>query len=222
MSKLNRPRFSTSPVTRAVRAGLGADTTHRAVMPPIHLSTNFFFDAPGVCGTYDYTRTANPTRDLAAETIAELEGGCGAVVTSSGMSAIAVATRLLSAGDLLLAPRDCYGGSYRLFSAESNRGTYRVQFINPWDPESLELARQLRPRMIWIETPSNPHLRITDIAAWAGVARDIGRHLRGRQHLPLTRQPASAGVRRRPCRALDDEVPERAQRRGGRHGGGGR
>ncbi|WP_419935912.1 cystathionine gamma-synthase [Candidatus Palauibacter sp.] len=174
MSKLNRPRSSTSPVTRAVRAGLGADTTHRAVMPPIHLSTNFFFDAPGVCGTYDYTRTANPTRDLAAGTIAELEGGCGAVVTSSGMSAIAVATRLLSAGDLLLAPRDCYGGSYRLFSAESNRGTYRVQFINPWDPESLELARQLRPRMIWIETPSNPHLRITDIAAWAGVARDIG------------------------------------------------
>ncbi|WP_419165543.1 cystathionine gamma-synthase [Candidatus Palauibacter sp.] len=174
MSKLNRPRPSTSPVTRAVRAGLGADSTHRAVMPPIHLSTNFFFDAPGVCGTYDYTRTANPTRDLAAETIAELEGGCGAVVTSSGMSAIAVATRLLSAGDLLLAPRDCYGGSYRLFSAESNRGTYRVRFISPWDPESLELARQLRPRMIWIETPSNPHLRITDIAAWAAVARDIG------------------------------------------------
>lgn len=172
MSKLNgsRPR---STVTRTVRAGLGADTTHRAVMPPIHLSTNFFFDAPGVYGRYDYTRTANPTRDLSAETIAELEGGCGAVVTSSGMSAIAVATRLLSAGDLLLAPRDCYGGSYRLFSAEANRGTYRVEFVDPWDPESLQLARELRPRMIWIETPSNPHLRITDIAAWARLAREI-------------------------------------------------
>ena len=91
-----------SPVTRTVRAGIGADTTHRAVMPPIHLSTNFVFDAPGVYAKYDYTRTANPTRDLAAEAIAALEGGCGAVVTSSGMSAIAVATRLLSAGDLLL------------------------------------------------------------------------------------------------------------------------
>ena len=163
-----------SPVTRAVRAGLGADTTHRAVMPPIHLSTNFFFDAPGVYAKYDYTRTANPTRDLAAETIAELEGGCGAVVTSSGMSAIAVSTRLLSAGDLLLAPRDCYGGTYRLFSADADRGAYRVRFVDPWDPESLELARRLRPRMIWIETPSNPHLRITDIAAWARVARDTG------------------------------------------------
>ena len=163
-----------SPVTRAVRAGLGTDTTHHAVMPPIHLSTNFFFDAPGVYAKYDYTRTANPTRDLASETIAGLEGGCGAVVTSSGMSAIAVSTRLLSAGDLLLAPRDCYGGSYRLFAADADRGAYRVRFVDPWAPESLDLARQLRPRMIWIETPSNPHLRITDIAAWARVARDTG------------------------------------------------
>lgn len=167
-------RSTASPVTRAVRAGLGADTAHRAVMPPIHLSTNFVFDAPGVYAKYDYTRTANPTRDLAAEAIAELEGGCGAVVTSSGMSAIAVSTRLLSAGDLLLAPRDCYGGSYRLFAAEAKRGGYRVRFVDPWDPESLQLARRLRPRMIWIETPSNPHLRITDIAEWARVARDTG------------------------------------------------
>ena len=165
---------SASTVTRTVRAGIGADTTHRAVMPPIHLSTNFVFDAPGVYAKYDYTRTANPTRDLAAEAIAALEGGCGAVVTSSGMSAIAVATRLLSAGDLLLAPRDCYGGSYRLFSAEADRGTYRVRFVDPWDPESRRFALRLRPRMIWIETPSNPHLRITDIAAWARVARDTG------------------------------------------------
>ncbi|MDE2721287.1 cystathionine gamma-synthase [Candidatus Palauibacter polyketidifaciens] len=174
MTHRSAARVASSPVTRAVRAGLGVDTAHRAVMPPIHLSTNFVFDAPGVYAKYDYTRTANPTRDLAAETIAELEGGCGAVITSSGMSAIAVSTRLLSAGDLLLAPRDCYGGSHRLFSAEANRGGYRVEFIDPWESASLELARRLRPRMIWIETPSNPRLRITDIAAWVRVARDIG------------------------------------------------
>ncbi len=174
MSILNGSRPPTAPVTRAVRAGIGVDSTHGAVMPPIHLSTNFFFDAPGVCGAYDYTRTANPTRDLTADAIAELEGGCGAVVTSSGMSAIALVTRLLSADDLLLAPRDCYGGSYRLFSAEARRGAYRVEFVDPWDPEALVLARELRPRMIWIETPSNPHLRITDIAQWARLAREIG------------------------------------------------
>lgn len=164
-----------SRVTNAVRAGLGADSPHRSVMPPIHLSSNYYFDAPGVQhGEYDYTRTANPTRDLVAGAVAELEGGCGATVTSSGMSAIAVVTRLLSAGDLLMAPRDCYGGSHRLFSAEAARGSYDVRFFDPWKEESFDLARALRPRMIWLETPSNPILRITDIAAWARLARDIG------------------------------------------------
>ena len=163
-----------STVTRTVRAGIGVDTTHGAVMPPIHLSTNFLFDSPGVYDRYDYTRTANPTRDLAGDAIAELEGGCGAQVTSSGMSAIAATTRLLSSGDLLIAPRDCYGGSYRLFRAEADKGAYRVEFVDPWDPAALALARKLRPRMIWIETPSNPHLRITDIAAWSRLAGEIG------------------------------------------------
>ena len=165
---------SPSPVTRAVRSGLGADTGHRAVMPPIHLSSNFLFDSPGVYGEYDYTRSGNPTRDLVAAAIADLEGGCGAVVTSSGMSAISVVTRLLAAGDLLLAPRDCYGGSHRLFTAEAERGSYRVRFIDPTDPATLAEAGELRPRMIWLETPSNPLLRITDIAAWARLAGETG------------------------------------------------
>ena len=164
-----------SRVTTTVRAGLGADSPHRSVMPPIHLSSNYYFDAPGEQhGKYDYTRTANPTRDLAAHAIAELEGGCGASVTSSGMSAIAVLTRLLSAGDLLMAPRDSYGGSHRLFLAEAARGSYDVRFCDPWDDSSLDLARELGPRMIWLETPSNPLLRITDIAEWARLAREIG------------------------------------------------
>ena len=163
-----------SRVTRAVRAGLDADPTHRAVMPPIHLSSNFHFDAPGVFGRYDYTRSGNPTRDLAANAISELEGGCGAVVTSSGMSAASIVTRLLSAGDLLLAPHDCYGGCHRLFSAEAARGSYRVRFVDQTAPGALERARVLRPRLIWIETPSNPLLRITDIGAWARLARETG------------------------------------------------
>ena len=163
-----------SLVTRAVRSGLGADTGHRAVMPPIHLSSNFLFESPGVYGRYDYTRSGNPTRDLVADAVADLEGGCGAVVTSSGMSAISVVTRLLSAGDLLLAPRDCYGGSHRLFTAEAERGSYRVEFIDPTDARTLARARATRPRVIWLETPSNPLLRITDIAAWARLSREVG------------------------------------------------
>ncbi len=168
------PAAPASPATRAVRAGIGSDPTHRSVMPPIHLSTNYLFDAPGVCGPYDYSRTANPTRDLAARAIADLESGCGAVVTSSGMSAIAVVTRLLSPGDLLLAPADCYGGSYRLFSAEARRGQYRVEFVESWTAGALARARKSKPQMIWIETPSNPLLRISDIAAWSACARETG------------------------------------------------
>jgi len=165
-------RHAPSRVTRSVRAGLDADRAHRAVMPPIHLSSNFHFEAPGVFGEYDYTRSGNPTRDLAARAVAELEGGCGAVVTSSGMSAVSVVTRLLSAGDLLLAPHDCYGGCHRLFSAEAERGSYRVRFVDQTAPGALERARALGPRLIWIETPSNPLLRITDIGAWARLARE--------------------------------------------------
>ena len=163
-----------SPVTAAVRAGIGSDAAHRAVMPPIHLSSNFVFDSPGVFGRYDYTRTGNPTRDLVAGAVAELEGGAGAVITSSGMAAVAVVTRLLSAGDLLVAPHDCYGGCHRLFTAEARRGAYRVRFVDQTDPDALAQVRQLRPRMIWIETPSNPLMRIADIVRWARLARQAG------------------------------------------------
>ncbi len=160
--------------TRSVQAGVGTDQAHRAVMPPIYLSSNFVFDAPGVCGRYDYTRSGNPTRDLCAEAIAALEGGVGGVVVSSGMAAVAMVTRLLVAGDVLVAPHDCYGGTQRLFVAESHRGNYSVHFVDQQDPGTRDAVRALRPRMIWLETPSNPMLRITDIAAWARLAREIG------------------------------------------------
>ena len=163
-----------SLVTRSVRAGIGADSAHHAVMPPIHLSTNYLFQSPGVYDRYDYTRTANPTRELAADAIAELEGGCAAVVTSSGMAAVAVVMRLLSAEELLVAPHDCYGGCHRLFTAEQRRGSGQVRFVDQTRPGVLDEVRALRPRMIWLETPSNPLLRIVDIAAWARLAREVG------------------------------------------------
>ena len=163
-----------SPVTAAVQAGIGSDAAHRAVMPPIHLSSNFVFDSPGVFNRYDYTRTGNPTRDLAAGAVAELEGGAGAVITSSGMAAVAVVTRLLSADDLLVAPHDCYGGCHRLFTADARRGAYRVRFVDQTDPAARAQVLALRPRMIWIETPSNPLMRIADIARWASLARQAG------------------------------------------------
>lgn len=190
------PPSRPSPVTRSVRAGIGADAAHRAVMPPLHLASNYLFQSPGVYERYDYTRTANPTRDLAAAAIADLEGGAGAVVTSSGMAAVVVATRLLSAGDLLVAPHDCYGGCHRLFAAEQRRGAYRVRFVDQTRPDALEEVRAARPQMIWLETPSNPLMRIADIAAWARLAREVGAWCVADNTFlsPVNQRPLSLGV----------------------------
>lgn len=160
--------------TAAVQAGIAAGHDQGAVVPPLHLSTNFVFDAPGVCGRYDYTRSGNPTRDLLADALAELEAGEGAVITSSGMAAVALCTHLLGPGDLLLAPHDLYGGCHRLFVAESRRVGFEVRFVDQSRPGGLDAVRHLRPRMVWLETPSNPFLRITDVAAWTAWAREVG------------------------------------------------
>jgi cystathionine gamma-synthase len=162
-----------SRTTRTVRAAIGDDTSHGPVIPPIHLSTNFVFDKPGECGQYDYTRSGNPTRDQLADAVAGLESGCGAVITSSGMSAVAIVTHLLCHGDVLLAPHDCYGGCHRLFLAEARRVGFEVVFVDQGSPGAIARARELRPRIIWLETPSNPLLRVTDIVAWSRVAEDV-------------------------------------------------
>ena len=163
-----------SGTTRAVRAALESDTQHGAVIPPIHLTSTFAFESFGEKRTYDYTRSGNPTRDALAEAIAELEGGSGAVVTSSGMSAVHLVTQLLTADDLLIAPHDCYGGTYRLFSNLAKRGVVRVQFIDQTDDRAFAAALALGPKLIWIETPSNPLLRIVDIRALAQKAHAAG------------------------------------------------
>ena len=108
--------------TKAVRAGIASDTQHGAVVPPLYLSSNFTFDGYRGKRPYDYTRSGNPTRDQLADAISDLEGGAGACITSSGMSAITLALHLLSPGDVLLAPHDCYGGTYRLMNALCQRG----------------------------------------------------------------------------------------------------
>lgn len=155
-------RSVTSP-TKTVRASIGTDLEHGAVVPPLHLSTNFTFESFGNKRKYDYTRSGNPTRDQLAEALAELEGGAGATVTSSGMSAIALCLHLLEPGDLLIAPHDCYGGTYRLISALAKKQHFHVEFVDLTDSAALTRAFTKRPKMVWVETPSNPLLRITDL-----------------------------------------------------------
>ena len=161
-----------SLATRTVRAGLESDTQHGAVVPPLHLSSTFTFEGFDRQRTYDYTRSGNPTRDLLAQALADAEGGCGAVITSSGMSAVHLALQPLRPGDLLIAPKDCYGGTYRLLTAASAKGAFDVRFVDPTDPEELAAALALEPRMVWIETPSNPLLRITDLRALGEALKD--------------------------------------------------
>lgn len=185
-----------SAATRAVRAALESDTQHGAVVPPLHLSSTFSFKCFGEKRSYDYTRSGNPTRDALGEAIASLEGGAGAVVTSSGMSAVHLACQLLSQDDLLIAPHDCYGGSYRLFSNLARRGQLRVEFVDQTDEAAVTAALARKPKMLWVETPSNPLLRVVDIRKLADKARAVGAWLLVDNTFlsPVWQQPLSLGA----------------------------
>ncbi|MGH8161577.1 MAG: cystathionine gamma-synthase [Gammaproteobacteria bacterium] len=174
MSATELPRPSPRPATRAVRAGIDCDAQHGAVVPPVHLSSTFSFDGFGGKRRYDYSRSGNPTRALLGEAIASLEGGACGVVTASGMGAVTTVLQLLAPDDLLVAPHDCYGGCWRLFTALADKNAFRLQLIDFNDPDDWRKALALAPRMVWIETPSNPLLRITDIDAVARAAHERG------------------------------------------------
>jgi len=163
------------PATIAVRSGLNDDEQYGCVVPPIHLSTTYNFLDFNEPRAHDYSRRGNPTRDVVQRTLAELEGGAGAVLTNTGMSAIhLVTTVFLKPGDLLIAPHDCYGGSYRLFDSLSKRGAYRVKFVDQGDPVALQAALDENPKLVLIESPSNPLLRVVDISAICAAARAAG------------------------------------------------
>jgi cystathionine gamma-synthase len=155
-----------------VRAAIESDTQHGAVVPPLHLSSNYAFAGFGEPRQYDYTRSGNPTRDALGDALTALEGGAGAVVTASGMAALNVLVQLLEPGDLFVVPHDCYGGTYRLYEALARKGHFEVLFFNQTDDEALRAACERKPALILTETPSNPLLRIVDIAKVAALAKE--------------------------------------------------
>jgi cystathionine gamma-synthase len=160
--------------TRTVRAALETDTQHGAVVPPIHLTSTFAFSGYGEKREYDYSRSGNPTRDALGRALADLEGGAGAVVTASGMGAVSLVTQLFKPDQVAVVPHDCYGGTYRLFNALNLRGALQVRFIDFQDAAALNAAIADKPALVWIETPSNPLLRIVDVAAVAARAKAAG------------------------------------------------
>ena len=182
--------------TRTVRAGLESDSQFGAVIPPIYLSSNFAFEAVGKPRQYDYSRSGNPTRDQLAAALAELEGGAGAVVTCTGLAAITLILATLPAGARILAPHDCYGGTFRLLNGLQRRGSLRVDFIDQADAAAVKAALAAKPQLVWIETPSNPLLRIVDIQVLSDAAREIGALVAVDNTFlsPIWQQPLSLGA----------------------------
>jgi cystathionine beta-lyase/cystathionine gamma-synthase len=197
----NRP----SQITQTVRAGLECDESTGAVVPPLHLTSTFAFKCFGEKRSYDYTRSGNPTRDLLGSAIAELEGGVGGVVTATGMAAITLVGYLIPAGGRIIAPHDCYGGTYRLFEAWRKRGERQVEFIEADQPAVDRDAEQ----------SASANHRYREVRSLGSRRR---RHRRCRQHVPVARLAATAVTGRRSCAPFHDEVPERSQRRSRRRG----
>lgn len=159
--------------TRAIHVGNERDPQTGAVVPPIHVASTFVQPAAGEWGDYDYSRSGNPTRQSFERTLASLEGGCGALAFSSGMAATHCVTMLLAAGDHIVAGTDIYGGSYRLFHKIIDSAGIDVTLVPTEDLPAVESAVTSRTRLLWIESPGNPLMSVTDVAACAQIA---GRH----------------------------------------------
>jgi cystathionine gamma-synthase len=182
--------------TRSVRAGLESDAQHGSVVPPIYLSTNFAFEGYRRPRKYDYTRSGNPTRDQLAGALTDLEGGAGAIVTCTGLAAITLILATLPAGARVVAPFDCYGGTYRLLAALEKKGNLIVDFIDQSDAAQLAAALGRKPALVWIETPSNPLLRIVDIRAVADASHAAGALVAADNTFlsPVWQQPLALGA----------------------------
>lgn len=160
--------------TRAIHVGQHRDPATGAVVPPIHLASTFVQPGSGEWGEFDYTRSGNPTRKALEQTLANLEGGVGALAYSSGMAAIHGAAMLLSTGDHVVAGSDIYGGTYRLLHKILNRAGITVTLAPSSDLDKLAAAITSQTKLVWIESPGNPLLSITDIAACADLAHKHG------------------------------------------------
>ncbi|MFH1103383.1 MAG: cystathionine gamma-synthase, partial [Actinomycetota bacterium] len=165
--------------TKAIHSGQDPEPTTGAVVVPIYATSTYAQDAPGKYSGYDYSRTDNPTRTALQTALADLEGvdegsGGGSVATSSGMAAAALCGYLLGAGDHVLLPDDAYGGTFRFFARVLGEQGFAWSVARPTDPDSVAAAMRENTRLVWVETPSNPLLRVADMARLAAIAHEGG------------------------------------------------
>jgi cystathionine gamma-synthase len=176
-------------------AGVRCDGIHRGLAPPLWCSDTYGWADPDTKPVYDYARSANPNRDLLAQALADLEGGCGGVITGAGQSATLLALMLVPAGRAVVAPHDCYGGTYRLIKGLADVGKIDAIFVDQTDDAAYEAALERNPALVWIETPSNPLLRLVDIADRASRAKSAGALVAADNTLatPCRQQPLALG-----------------------------
>jgi cystathionine gamma-lyase len=160
--------------TRAIHVGQERDPQTGAVVPPIQVASTFVQPGAGVWGEFDYSRSGNPTRKSFERALADLEGGVGALAFASGMAATHCAMMLLEAGDHVLAGADIYGGTYRLLHKVLNRVGVAVTLAPSTDTAAFEAAITPKTKLLWIESPGNPQMSITDIAAIGAIAKRRG------------------------------------------------
>lgn len=172
--KRHIPLESLKFATRCVHGGVYKDPLYNSVVTPLYPSSTFYFEGPRQTSGYDYTRTKNPTRDALEENLASLEGGAGATAVATGMAAITTALHLLPPGAHVIAGNDIYGGTYRLFANVLPARGLRFSLVDMGDLNAVAAAFEPDTALVWIETPSNPLLRLTDIAAVSAMARDHG------------------------------------------------
>jgi cystathionine beta-lyase/cystathionine gamma-synthase len=158
--------------TRAIHAGQAPDPTTGAIMPPISQSSTYVQESPGKHKGFEYSRTHNPTRFAYERCIADLEGGTRAFAFASGLAATATVLDLLESGAHVVASDDLYGGSYRLFTRVREKSAgLKVSYVDMRDPRNVEKALTKKTALIWVETPTNPMLRLADLTAIGALAR---------------------------------------------------
>ena len=160
--------------TRAVRAGINTDPGHGAVIAPVHVSAAYRREDPAQPGTYDYARTGQPGRAELAKALAALEGTSGAVITSSGMAAIDILLNLLPNDARIVCAHDCYGGTRRIFDARAAQRGFDLVYADCTNTAALTEALTAKTALLFLETPSNPRLRLTDLETACRLARQAG------------------------------------------------
>ncbi len=162
------------PETLAIHAGQAPDPTTGAIMTPVYLTSTYVQDGPGGHKGFEYSRTRNPTRDALEGCLAALEGGRHGLAFASGLAATDAVLHLLSAGDHVLASDDVYGGTFRIFDKVFRRHGVSFDAVDMTDPANVERALRKETRLVWIESPTNPLLKLVDLAAVARIARAHG------------------------------------------------